>query len=100
VLGKAGKAISLSTAQSAQLQAENQRLKYQLEQLQSRQTRKRVRVDQNKRFNNAESIKAAIDRAAAQAAQSSTKETEKAAKAAAAQAAALSLASICTQFQI
>jgi hypothetical protein len=75
-------------------------LKYQLEQLQSRQTRKRVRVDQNERFSNAESIKAAIDRAAAQAAQSSTKETEKAAKAAAAQAAALSLASMCTQFQI
>jgi hypothetical protein len=75
-------------------------LKYQLEQLQSRQIRKRVRVDQNERFSNAESIKAAIDRAAAQAAQLLIKETEKAVKAAAAQAAALSLASMCTQFQI
>jgi hypothetical protein len=84
VLGKAGKAISLYTARVAQLQTENQHLKYQVEQLQSRQTRKRVRVNQNERFSNAESIKAAIDRAAAQAAQSSTKETEKAAKAAAA----------------
>jgi cell shape-determining protein MreC len=96
VLGKAGKAISLSTAHSAKLQAENQSLRYQLEQLQSRQTRKRVKVDQNERFSNAESIKAAIDRAAAQAAQASTKETKKAAKA----AAASTLASMCTQFQI
>jgi cell shape-determining protein MreC len=100
VLGKAGKAISLSTAYSAQLQAENQHLKYQLEQLQSRQTRKRVRVDQNERFSNAESIKAAIDRAAAQVTHASTKETQKAAKAAAAQAAALTLDSMCTEFQI
>ena len=100
VLSKAGKAISLSTTLTAQLQAENQHLKYQLEQLQSRQTRKRARVDQNERFSNAESIKAAIDRAAAQVAQSSTTETEKIAKAAAAQAEALTLASMCTQFQI
>jgi cell shape-determining protein MreC len=100
VLSKAGKAISLSTTLTAQLQAENQHLKYQLERLQSRQTRKRARVDQNERFSNAESIKAAIDRAAAQVAQSSTTETEKIAKAAAAQAEALTLASMCTQFQI
>lgn len=100
LLGKAGKAISISTAYSAQLQAENQRLKYQLGQLQSKHTRKRVRVDQNERFSNAESIKAAMDRAEAAAAQSSTKETEKAAKAAAAAAAAQSLSSMCTQFQI
>ena len=100
VLGKAGKAISQSTTLTAQLQAENQHLKYQLEQLQSRQTRKRVKVNQNERFSNAESIKAAIDRAAAQVTQSSTKETEKAAKAAAAQAEALTLASMCTEFQI
>jgi hypothetical protein len=84
MLSKAGKAISQVNARSAQLQAENQRLNYQLEQLQSKQKRKRIRVDQNERFSNAESIKAAIDRAAAQSAQASTKDTEKAAKAAAA----------------
>jgi hypothetical protein len=100
VLGKAGKAISLANAHSAQLQAENQRLKSQLEQLQSTHTRKRVKVDQNDRFNNVESIKAAIDRAAAQAAQASTKETEKAAKAASAAAAALTIESMCIEFQI
>ena len=100
MLGKAGKAISQSTTLTAQLQAENQHLKYQLEQLQSRQTRKRVKVNQNERFSNAESIKAAIDRAAAQVTQSSTKETKRAAKAAAAQAEALTLASMCTEFQI
>jgi hypothetical protein len=54
VLGKAAKAISLSNAHSAQLQADNQRLKYQLDQLQNKQTRKRVQVDQNERFSNAE----------------------------------------------
>jgi hypothetical protein len=100
MLGKAGKAISRANAHSAQLQTENQRLKYQLEQLQGKQKRKRIRVDQNERFSNAESIKAAIERAAAQAAQASTKDTEKAARAAAAQAAALTQAAMCTQFQI
>jgi hypothetical protein len=100
VLGKAGKAISLANAHSARLQAENQRLKSQLKQLQSTHTRKRVKVDQNDRFNNIESIKAAIDRAAAQAAQASTKETEKAAKAASAAAAALTIESMCIEFQI
>ena len=88
MLGKAGKAVSLSTAYLAQLQAKKQRLKYQLEQLQSKRTRNRVRVDQNERFSNVESIKAAVDSTASQAAQSSTKETEK--------AAAYTLASMCT----
>ena len=100
MLGKVGKAISLSSAYSAQLEAEVQCLKHQLDQLQGTETRKRIRVNPNKRFSNAESIKAAIDKAAAQAAQASTKKTEKAAKAAAAQAAAHTLASMCTQFQI
>jgi hypothetical protein len=75
-------------------------LKHQLDQLQGTETRKRIRVNPNERFSNAESIKAAIDKAAAQAEQASTKKTEKAAKAAAAQAAAHTLASMCTQFQI
>ena len=100
MLGKVGKAISLSSAYSAQLEAEVQCLKHQLDQLQGTETRKRIRVNPNERFSNAESIKAAIDRAAAQVTQSSTKETEKAAKAAAAQAEALTLASMCTEFQI
>jgi hypothetical protein len=100
VLGKVGKAISLSSAYSAQLEAKVQCLKHQLDQLQGTETRKRIRVNPNERFSNAESIKAAIDKAAAQAEQASTKKTEKAAKAAAAQAAAHTLASMCTQFQI
>jgi hypothetical protein len=100
VLGKVGKAISLSSAYSAQLEAKVQCLKHQLDQLQGTETRKRIRVNPNERFSNAESIKAAIDKAPAQAEQASTKKTEKAAKAAAAQAAAHTLASMCTQFQI
>ena len=96
VLGKVGKAISLSSAYSAQLEAKVQCLKHQLDQLQGTETRKRIRVNPNERFSNAESIKAAIDKAAAQAEQASTKKTEKAAKAAAAH----TLASMCTQFQI
>ncbi len=54
----------------------------------------------NERFSNAESIKAAIDRAAALQAQQASISPEKEAQKAAAEAAALTLDSMCTEWQI
>jgi hypothetical protein len=57
VLSKETKAISIVNARSAQLQAESQRLKYQLDQINDRQSRKRVRINPNERYSNAEEIR-------------------------------------------
>jgi hypothetical protein len=57
-------------------------------------------VNLNERFSNVESIKAAIDRAAALQAQQASTSLEKEAKKAAAAAAALTLSSMCTEWQI
>jgi hypothetical protein len=100
VLGKAGKATSRANTRAAQLQAENQRLECQLSQIRGKQTRKRVQVNPNERFSNVETIKAAIDRAAQQQAQKSQKDIELAASRAAAAVAALTLESMCTEWQI
>lgn len=101
LFSKAGKAIGAANNQVARLQAANQCLQYQLDQVKGRQIRKRVQVDPNERFSNVEAIKAAVDRAAAQQAAAATMDTEKAAAAAAAaEAAALTLQSMCTQFQL
>jgi hypothetical protein len=100
VLGKAGKAIAAANTRAAQLEAENQRLKYQLDSTRITRVRKRVQVNPNERFSNVESIKAAIDRAAALQAQQSNISPEKEAQKAAAAAAALTLNSMCTQWQI
>ena len=77
VLGKAGKAIAAANTRAAELQAENQRLKYQLDSTRVTRSRKRVQVDPNERFSNVESIKAAIDRAAALEAQQNSTSPEK-----------------------
>jgi hypothetical protein len=100
VLGKAGKAIAEANTRAPQLQAENQRLKYQLDSARITRSRKRVQVNPNERFSNIETIKAAIDRAAAlQAQQASTAPNKEAQKAATA-AAALTISSMCTEWQI
>jgi hypothetical protein len=99
VLSKAGKAIAEANTRAAQLEAEDQRLKYQLDSTTVTRVRKRVQVNPNQRFSNVESIKAAIDRAAAQQAQQAStlpvNEAQKAAEAAAAR----TLNSMCTQWQ-
>ena len=101
MLGKAGKAIAEANTRAAQLQAENQRLKYQLDSARITRSRKRVQVNPNERFSNIETIKAAIDRAAAlQAQQASTAPDKEARKAAAAAAVALTISSMCTEWQI
>ena len=101
MLGKAGKAIAEANTRAAQLKAENERLKYQLDSTRVARIRKRVQVNPNERFSNVESIKAAIDRAAAlQAQQASSSAEKEAQKAAAAAAAALTLDSMCTKWQI
>jgi hypothetical protein len=100
VLSKAGKAIAAANTRAARLQAENQRLKYQLDSTRVTRLRKRVQVDPNERFSNVESIKAAIDRAAALEAQQNSTSPEKEAQKAAVEVAARTLDSMCTQWQI
>lgn len=100
VLGKAGKAIAKANTQAAQLQAENQRLKYQLENTRVTRKRKRVQQDLNERFSNVEAIKAAIERAAASQAKQALITPEEEAEKAAAAAAALMLQSMCTEWQL
>ena len=100
VLGKAGKAIAEANTRAAQLQAENQRLKYQLDSARITRSRKRVQVNPNERFSNIETIKAAIDRAAALQAQQASTAPDKEAQKAAAAAAALTISSMCTEWQI
>ena len=100
LLGKAGKAIAEANTRAAQLEAENQRLKYQLDSFKITRSRKRVQINTNERFSNIESIKAAIDRAAALQAQEATTTPEKEAEHAATIAAAQTLNSMCTEWQI
>jgi succinate dehydrogenase/fumarate reductase-like Fe-S protein len=97
MLSKAGKAIAEANTRAAQLEAENQRLKYQLDSTRNTRVRKRVQVNLNKRFSNVKSIKATINRAAALQAQQASTSLEKEAKKAAAAAAALTLSSIYTK---
>mgnify|MGYP003624113216 CR=1 FL=1 len=59
LLGKAGKAISAANTRAAELQASNQRLQHQLDQLKIRKPRKRIRPDPNERFSNVEAIRVA-----------------------------------------
>jgi hypothetical protein len=99
VLGKAGKAIAEANTRAAQLEAENQRFKHQLGSTRVTCVRKRVHVNSNERFSNVESIKAAIDRAAALETQQASTSPEKEAQKATA-AAALSFNSMCTEWQI
>jgi hypothetical protein len=63
VLSKAGKAISRANTKVAFFEAQNQRLQAQVDQLTSRYTRKRVRINPNERFSNVVKIKTAQDRA-------------------------------------
>jgi hypothetical protein len=100
VLGKAGKAIARANTRAAQLEAENKRLQYQLTQVKSTQSRKRVRIDQNERFSNVEAIKAAIEQATAKAAENASKSPTKEAAVAVTVATATALQSMCTQWQI
>jgi hypothetical protein len=100
VLGKAGKAIARANTWAAQLEAENKRLQYQLTQVKSTQSRKRVRIDQNERFSNVEAIKAAIEQATAKAAENASKSPTKEAAVAVTAATATALQSMCTQWQI
>jgi hypothetical protein len=100
VLGKAGKAIARANSRAAQLESANQRLQYQLDRIKDKRVRKRVQIDPNERFANVEVIKAAIDQAAVIEAQNSIRDHEQGARAAAAAAAALTLSSMCTQWQI
>lgn len=69
MLGKAGKAVAKPSTRAAQLEAENQPLKYRLDSIRVARIRKKVECNLNERFSNIESTKAAIDHAAALQAQ-------------------------------
>jgi hypothetical protein len=84
---------------AAQLETENQGLKYQLYHHKITRTRKRVQVDPNKRYSNAETIQAAINQAAALQAQQAAPSAEKAARTLATATASLSFNFMCTQWQ-
>lgn len=100
ILQKAGKALSSANTRAAGLEAENQRLKHQLEALKPTGPRKKVRIDPQERFANIENIMAAIRQsAAAQAAKGSTTD-EEAAEIAAAATAAATLESMCNVWQL
>jgi hypothetical protein len=60
VLTKAAKAIALTSARAAGLEAENQRLRYQLGSTKNTRVRRRVQIDPNERFANVEAIKATM----------------------------------------
>jgi hypothetical protein len=100
VLTKAAKAIAITNARAAGLEAENQRLKYQLDSTKTTRVRKRVQIDPNERFANVEAIKAAMALAAAQEAENAAKNPEKEAEKAAKEAAACTLDSMCTVYQL
>ena len=65
VLGKAGKTLAKANTRAAQLEAENQRLKYQMDSTKITRFRKRVQVNPNECFSNVEAVNVAIDQAAA-----------------------------------
>lgn len=100
VLTKAAKAIALTNARAAGLEAENQRLKYQLDSTKITRVRKRVQIEPNERFANIEAIKAAMALAAAREAENAAKNPEKEAEKAAKEAEARSLDSMCTVYQL
>ena len=91
VLGKAGKAIAKANTRAAQLEFENQRLRYQLDSARITRSRKRVQVNPNERFSNVEAIRGAIDQAAALQGQQALRSDETEAKKAAEAVAALTL---------
>jgi len=101
ILQKAGKAISTANTRAARLEADNRRLKYQLDCINSTRPRKRIQLDPNQKFADIENIMSAINQSAAEQAQKSSYATgEGAAAAAAAVAAAATLQSMCIEFQI
>jgi hypothetical protein len=100
LLSKAGKAISIANLRAAELQASNERLQFQLNQVKITKTRKRVLPDPNGRFNDMETIIKAVDEAAAEAAKKASKTSEKKAIQAVTQSANSSFDSMCIQWQI
>jgi hypothetical protein len=97
---KAGKALAIANSQAAKQEAEIARLQHQLEASAPQKKRKRITIDQNQRFADVESIKRAIDSAAAEEAQISTPVVQKAVAAVRRIATTATIESMCTQFQI
>ena len=100
VLTKAAKAIALTNARAARLEAENQRLKYRLDSTKTTRVRKRVQIDPNERFANVEAIKAAMALVAAQEAENAAKNPEKEAEKAPKKLSSRVLDSMCTVYQL
>ncbi|KAI0994337.1 hypothetical protein K3495_g13845 [Podosphaera aphanis] len=100
LIGKAGKAIDNANARAALHEAESDRLRYHLDRLKSNRTRKRIQIDPNKRYSNAETIEAAIDRTAEIQAQQESNAAENEAKRASEAAEVLKFQSRCSEWQI
>ena len=100
LIEKAGKAIDNANARAALHEAESDRLRYQLDRLKSNRTRKRIQIDPNERYSNAETIEAAIDRAAEIQAQQESNAAEHEAKRASEAAEVLKFQSMCLEWQI
>ncbi|KAI1007015.1 hypothetical protein K3495_g1204, partial [Podosphaera aphanis] len=100
LIGKAGKAIDNANARAALHEAESDRLRYQLDRLKSSRTRKRIQIDPNERYSNAETIEAAIDQAAEIQAQQESNAAENEAKRASEAAEVLKFQSMCSEWQI
>jgi len=100
VLHKASKALSAANTRSAMLEAENQRLKFQLDALTPIGPRQRVRQDPNQRFANVENIMEAINKSKATKARRERSTKKKKARATVTTASATSIESMCTQWQL
>jgi hypothetical protein len=100
VLQKAGKAIAIANTRAARQEAEISKLQYQLEATSSTKKRKRIAIDQNQRFADVDSIKRAIDQAAALETQISTPIAIQATAAVNRIAATTTFDSMCTVWQL
>jgi hypothetical protein len=77
ILHKASKAIGRLTTKQALTEACNRKLQSQLEELQSRQRKKKITVDPNSLFANVDAIKLAMDEAAKAQEEKEKREKEK-----------------------
>ena len=94
VLAKATKALANSNTRAAGLEAENDRLKHQLEALRPQAKRRKIAINPNQLFADVETIRSLIAEAAAAEAQSSTTTINRASTTVAAVAAAATLSSM------
>lgn len=101
VVSKAGRALAEANTRAALLEAEVQRLRFQLNKATNNtRVRKQVKPDLNERFVNFNHIEAALAKAAEAEAKKAATGPERAARQAVAQATAVAISSMSSEFQI